>query len=94
MEKKLFKGIELKPIVDNHASYYGKAIIVEKDGIKALYSYNTLVASYDESTGEFTIIQNPKFWSVTSRRHITEFYNQMQKSHLKPREVYEIATLC
>lgn len=93
MKKTLFaNAYELSPIYDNHASFYGKAIITEEGNAKALYSYGALVASYEGGT--LTIYtENPNYWSATSRRHIAEFASQQLGRALKPREAYKMAVI-
>lgn len=59
------------PCYDNHKNFYGKAIVKEEGPITSLYSYNTLICSYNGNTGEFI-----KYWdgySVTTMRHINSF---------------------
>lgn len=93
MEKTLFANTyELSPIYDRHASFYGKAIVTEEGRAKALYSYGTLVASYED--GKLTIYtDHPDYWSATSRRHIAEFASQQTGHALKPSEAYRLAII-
>lgn len=60
---------ELKPN-DSHKSFYGKAYVIEQDGEKTLYSYNTKIMSMN-SAGEFTRFWGG--WSATTGRHIKAF---------------------
>lgn len=62
---------ELKPIYDERKSFYRKAVIEIKDGIKGLYSYNTRVAEIKEGVAKVF-----GTYSVTTLRHIKEFLLQ------------------
>ena len=64
------KIYELKP-TDNHKSFYGKAIIIEKDnGEKILQSYETKVCKIT-SEGEFVRMWSG--YSATTMRHVNSF---------------------
>lgn len=65
----------LETIYDSHKSFYGKAKVVENDLMKSLYSYDTLVATLDTTTGNITL--HPR-WneSQTTLRHVKEFLKQ------------------
>jgi len=65
---------ELQTQYDSRKSFYGKAKVEVKDGVHYLYSYDTLVAEYNEKTGEVDV----KGWySATTARHINEFLQQL-----------------
>lgn len=57
------------PCMDNRKSFYGKASVIEMDGINYLESYNTLVASIDGQV--FTRLWDDE--SATTIRHINSF---------------------
>ena len=64
------KIYELKP-TDNRKSFYGKAIIIEKDnGEKILQSYETEVCKI-KSNGEFVRLWSG--YSATTMRHVNSF---------------------
>ena len=64
------KIYELKP-TDNRKSFYGKAIIIEKDnGEKILQSYETKVCKIT-SEGEFVRMWSG--YSATTMRHVNSF---------------------
>ena len=65
-----FNETILKPVVSGKKSNYGKAKIIECDGVKYLKSYNTIVCAID-SNNDFI-----RFWdsySVTTQTHINDF---------------------
>lgn len=55
---------------------YGKAIVeVEKNGIRRLYSYNTLIATVDVNEG--TVELTPSWdYSATTLKHLKQFLNE------------------
>lgn len=55
----------------SQASYYGKAKIITDGDIVKLKSYNTIVASYNTKTQEFTRLWNG--FSSTTQSHINDF---------------------
>ena len=60
----------LKPVVSRNKSYYGKAKVIESDGVKYLKSYKTIVCAVT-CDGEFI-----RFWdsySPTTQNHINDF---------------------
>ena len=64
--------MELEPRYTNVKSFYGKAKILEENGVTKLLSYSTIVAE----------IRNGKphingWYSATTTRHIKEFLQQM-----------------
>ena len=64
---------ELAARYDNQKSFYGKAMVTINRGWHYLYSYGTHVVSFNENTGTFVF----KGWySVTTSRHINEFFQQ------------------
>lgn len=68
-------GYELQAIHDSRKSFYGKARVVtgyEDDDVKALFSYDTLVAFID-SYGNMLY---RGWFSATTARHIQEFARQ------------------
>lgn len=62
---------ELEPRYDSRKSFYGKARVETGNGVKKLYSYNTLVAEIRNGT---PIVYGT--YSATTLRHITEFLKQ------------------
>lgn len=72
---------ELSAINDSRASFYNKANVVEKNNVLNLYSYETLVATYNKTNKKLTILPNSQFapngkYSMTTTRHIKEFAKQ------------------
>lgn len=66
----------MKPIYDNHKSFYNKAYVKEYDNFKELYSYGTRVAIIKlDSNGmnEKLILGNYATCSATTLRHLREF---------------------
>lgn len=63
---------KLKCIYDARKSFYGKAVVIEKDGVKKLYSYDTLVAKIGKK-GKAEVYN---LQSQTTLRHIKEFLKQ------------------
>lgn len=66
---------ELKAIHDSRKSFYGKARVAGgyyNDKVKALFSYDTLVA-YIDSNGNILYLG---WFSATTARHIQEFAKQ------------------
>ena len=72
------KMYELKPI-DGRKSFYGKALVIEEDGVETLYSYGTPIirknknGSYDRLWFE---------WSATTGRHIMAFCGMNKKEFI------------
>lgn len=70
---------------DSHKSFYGKAIVIEKDnGEKELISYSTTVMKQTK-TGEYIRLWDG--WSATTGRHIKAF------SGLNKAEYFKLATV-
>ena len=67
------KMYELIP-TNGRKSFYGKAIVIEKDGWVFLKSYNTIVCGID-SANNFHRFWNG--WSMTTWNHIRSFQNQI-----------------
>ena len=66
---KKMKIFELSP-TDSRQSFYGKAQVIEKNGVKYLQSYNTIVCKIGRN-GKFY-----RFWddySATTIRHVNSF---------------------
>ena len=55
---------------DGRKSFYGKAKVVDNNGVKTLYSYNTPVAKIGR-TGKFTRLWDG--YSATTMRHVNAF---------------------
>ena len=69
---------------DSHKSFYGKAIVIEKDnGEKELISYTTTVMKQTK-TGEYIRLWDG--WTATTGRHIKAF------SGLNKAEYFKLAT--
>lgn len=69
---------------DSHKSFYGKAIVIEKDnGEKELISYATTVMKQTK-TGEYIRLWDG--WTATTGRHIKAF------SGLNKAEYFKLAT--
>lgn len=60
---------ELIP-TNNRKSFYGKAHVVDKNGVKTLISYTTPVARIDKN-GQICRLWDG--WSATTGRHIAAF---------------------
>lgn len=60
---------ELYP-ADGRKSFYGKALVIEKNGRELLRSYNTIVAFRDEND---KLHRTWGGWSATTGRHIYAF---------------------
>lgn len=68
------KIYELSAIYDRRKSFYGKAIVIERDdGIIQLQSYNTIVCETDNN-GYFKRLWDGN--TQTTNRHIREFTRQ------------------
>jgi hypothetical protein len=61
----------LEPRFDSRKSFYGKAVVIEENGVKQLRSYNTIVAEI--RNGEAEIFGT---YSPTTLRHIKDFLYQ------------------
>jgi hypothetical protein len=82
---------ELATRYDRRQSFYGKAKILEQDGVITLLSYDTPVARI--KNGKFEINANVcdyLLYSNTTLRHIKEFYRQFveYKSDLKKSDFF------
>ena len=64
---------ELHPYYDRAKSFYGKAMVLHRDNVLTLYSYDTPVCEIRPKVG-FIRLWNG--WSVTTARHINEFRRQ------------------
>ena len=62
------KIYKLPPYGSNQRSFYGKAIVVEENGVKFLQSYYTIVAAFD---GKFHRLWGG--WSATTSKHVNSF---------------------
>lgn len=65
----------LMPKYDSRASFYNKAMVIEKNGVKTLYSYLVPVCQVKED-GVFVLGAK---WdcSTTTIRHVKEFMKQL-----------------
>ena len=63
------KSFEL-PCYDSRKSFYGKAVVLEENGEKTLYSYGTRVCKLDKS-GHFRRLWGG--YSATTMRHVNSF---------------------
>jgi hypothetical protein len=59
----------LKPQYSRNKSFYNKAVVEERDGIKALTSYSTLVAFIDDKG----LHRTWHGYSATTQKHIHDF---------------------
>ena len=66
-----YEKYELEPRYDSRKSFYGKATVIEEDGIIKLQSYSTIVAYIKD--GKATVCGQ---YSQTTIRHIKEFLKQ------------------
>ena len=68
---------ELKPVYTRQKSFYRKAEINDNPLFEwiYLYSYGTLVASYNRNTKEFRYLW--KDWSKTTAIHVNELRQQL-----------------
>lgn len=64
---------KFEPIYANEKSFYGKAQVVENGSITELYSYGTLVATYNSVDNIVKVVDT---FSNTTVRHIKEFIRQ------------------
>ena len=65
------KVTNLAPIHSGNKSFYGKAKVIEMDGVKYLKSYSTIVCAIKRK-------KLIKFWddySATTQKHISDFCN-------------------
>ena len=60
---------ELIP-TNSQKSFYGKAYVIENNGVKVLISYTTPVAKIDKNGQIFRLWDG---WSATTGRHIAAF---------------------
>ena len=72
MDLKNYREFELIP-TDGRKSFYHKALVIQKGNIALLKSYETIVASYNTKTKQFTRHWNDE--SRTTTRHINAFLN-------------------
>lgn len=70
-------------------SFYGKAYVIEDDGVKTLYSYGTKIMS-KKSNGD--LVRHWTGWTTTTGNHIKSFcglnkkeFNQLEYT-LEPKE--------
>lgn len=63
------KEFELTPH-NNQKSYYGKAKVIEENGISRLKSYATIVAEYNHHTNKIKVFG---YYSPTTARYINSF---------------------
>ena len=68
---KIMNTFTLKP-TDSRKSFYNKAIVLKKDNISYLKSYETIVAEYNHETNEINVYN---WYSATAARHINAFLN-------------------
>lgn len=69
-----FESYELSPRYDAHKSFYGKARVEARDGVRVLYSYGSPVAKVDNLGG---VELGPAWdYSATTLRHVREFLLQ------------------
>ena len=80
---------ELHPLHENVKSYYGKAVIVETNTMRYLYSYDTLVVAVSFET-DTIVLHNEYAWSLTTLRHIKEFLQQHGKPKYTKAELLKI----
>ncbi len=66
-----FRVWELKPRYDSRKSFYGKAQVIQENGILTLQSYNTKVAKIEKGK---PVVYG--LYSATTTRHIKEFLKQ------------------
>lgn len=68
---------ELEPMKDTAKSFYKKAYVGFDDNTKdyMLYSYNTLIASYNRDSGAVKLTSDYNY-SKTTLRHLKEFLYQ------------------
>jgi hypothetical protein len=75
----------LEPRYDSRKSFYGKAIVKQKNGIIVLQSYETDVAAFNPESGKMTLCAYASAYSRTTCRHVWEFMRQIDeanKTHL------------
>lgn len=80
--------LNVTKLMNGTKSFYGKAVIIEKDGIKYLKSYETIVCGIIDG-------QLVRFWdsySATTQKHINEFLyvNNMQGLNKKQWEALPV----
>lgn len=64
---------ELTPKTSRQKSYYRKAFVIIENGVRALQSYETRVASFDPFEEVFTF---NGWYSMTTGRHLEDFCAQ------------------
>jgi hypothetical protein len=64
---------------DSHKSFYNKAVLLDDDDYIMLRSYNTIVSTFNRSTGQLII---KGLYSMTTRRHIRAFIIYLQRANL------------
>lgn len=81
----------LEPKYDGAKSFYKKAYVTLGGGEIKLYSYNTLIATYNPNTEELSFTG---YWdySQTTLRHLKDFLGQYTKlsGHLSKKEIYDL----
>lgn len=64
--------LTLDAIYDSRKSFYEKAMVLFHDDKVTLYSYNTAIVEVDDDN--ITVLWDG--WSMTTGRHINEFFKQ------------------
>jgi hypothetical protein len=70
-ELKSMEGVELEPVFDSRKSFYGKAVVIDCEGVRYLKSYDTIVAQIEGDEAEIFGTYSP-----TTLRHIKDFLHQ------------------
>ena len=65
---------------DSKKSFYGKAIVVDENGVKTLFSYNTKIMSMDN---DGSIRRYYDDWTATTGRHIKAFCGMNKKEFME-----------
>lgn len=65
---------ELRPIYAAQKSFYGKAQVETTENTVTLYSYGTIIMTYNKVKDGLTLIWGN--WSQTTGRHVNEFLKQ------------------
>ena len=69
----------LEPRFDGRKSFYGKAIVMQENGLIILRSYETNVAVFNPDSGKMMLCADSWAYSMTSRRHVWEFMRQIDE---------------
>lgn len=81
----------LEPRYDGAQSFYKKAYVKLGGGEIKLYSYDTLIVTYNPNTEELSFT---RYWdySQTTLRHLKDFLGQYTKlsGHLSKKEIYAL----